>query len=93
MSFSPIYRSSICSPCWRTIRRRQIWFAMRFTGEDSEVDLEHHEEVEFDAWRWADIDEAMGLVVPFKREAYAQVIATSRSPEVTGLTWCRVVEG
>lgn len=58
--------------------QRQIWFALRFTGEESEIDLEHHDVVEFDAWRWADIDEAIGLVVPFKREAYAQVIAEFR---------------
>ncbi|HEX8233717.1 MAG TPA: RNA pyrophosphohydrolase [Caulobacteraceae bacterium] len=70
------YAGSKAARGWKG--QRQIWFAMRFTGEDSEVDLEHHEEVEFDAWRWADIDEAMGLVVPFKREAYAQVIAAFR---------------
>ena len=54
--------------------QRQVWFALRFTGEDAEVDLHAHHEPEFDAWRWADIDEAMGLVVAFKREAYAKVI-------------------
>jgi putative (di)nucleoside polyphosphate hydrolase len=30
---------------------------------------------EFDAWRWAGIDELIGLIVPFKRGVYEQVLA------------------
>ena len=52
----------------------QKWFALRFTGEDTEVDLRAHHEPEFDRWRWAALSEAMDLVAPFKRDAYAQVI-------------------
>lgn len=55
--------------------QRQVWFALRFTGQDSEVNLNAHEEVEFDRWRWADLEETLNVVAPFKREAYAQVIA------------------
>ena len=55
--------------------QRQVWFALRFTGEDSEIDLEGHHEVEFDAWRWARLEEAPDLVVPFKRPAYEKVVA------------------
>ena len=55
--------------------QRQVWFAMRFTGEDSEVDLEAHDEIEFDAWRWGRLAEAPDLVVPFKRPAYEKVVA------------------
>lgn len=58
--------------------QRQVWFAFRFDGKDDEVDLEAHGEQEFDAWRWADIDEAIDLVVPFKRSAYERVIAAFR---------------
>ncbi len=57
--------------------QRQKWFAVRFNGADSEVDiagdLEH--QVEFIAWRWAPIGELAGLVVPFKRDVYAKVVA------------------
>ena len=52
----------------------QAWFAFRFEGDDAEIALDRHDEVEFDAWRWAPIDEAMDAVVPFKRDAYAQVL-------------------
>ncbi|CAN5416831.1 RNA pyrophosphohydrolase [soil metagenome] len=55
--------------------QRQVWFAYRFTGDDAEIDLNQHEEVEFDAWRWGDLSEACDLIVPFKRAAYEQVVA------------------
>jgi len=55
--------------------QRQTWFAFRFTGDEAEIDLNQHEEVEFDAWRWGDLSEACDLIVPFKRAAYEQVVA------------------
>ncbi len=54
--------------------QRQVWFAMRFTGEDAEVNLNAHHEPEFDAWRWADLAEGLDRIVPFKREAYGRVL-------------------
>ncbi len=55
--------------------QRQAWFAFRFDGDEAEIDLAAHSHPEFDAWRWASLEEALALVVPFKREAYAQVVA------------------
>jgi 8-oxo-dGTP pyrophosphatase MutT (NUDIX family)/esterase/lipase len=52
----------------------QVWFAFRFEGEDAEVNLAAHHQIEFDAWRWADLAEAPDLVAPFKREAYLKVV-------------------
>ncbi len=54
--------------------QKQAWFAYRFTGEDTEIDLTAVPPQEFADWRWADIAETADLVVPFKREAYLQVI-------------------
>jgi putative (di)nucleoside polyphosphate hydrolase len=53
----------------------QKWFAVRFTGADEEVALVRtgHDQ-EFDQWRWADIGELVGLIVPFKRGVYEQVV-------------------
>jgi putative (di)nucleoside polyphosphate hydrolase len=56
------------------IGQKQLWFAFRFEGEDSEFDLGAHEEVEFDTWRWGDFQDALDGVVPFKRDIYRQVI-------------------
>ncbi len=58
---------------WRG--QKQIWFAMRFTGDEREIDLNQHHEIEFDAWRWGPLAEAPELIAPFKRTAYEQVVA------------------
>ena len=57
----------------------QKWLALRFTGDDSEIDLAPpgHKQ-EFDQWRWAHMDELMDLIVPFKRQVYEQVLAEFR---------------
>ena len=56
--------------------QKQMWFAARFEGSESEIDLGPHEghEQEFDAWQWASLAELPALVVPFKRKVYAAVI-------------------
>src|SRR5262245_20498128 len=55
--------------------QRQKWFAARFLGSDAEVELEPPgHKAEFGSWRWAGLDELLDLVVPFKRDVYAQVI-------------------
>ncbi len=57
--------------------QKQLWFAGRFEGEESEIDLgspDHHFS-EFDAWRWVEAAELPGLVVPFKRQVYERVVA------------------
>ncbi len=62
----------------------QRWFAFRFEGEDSEVDLEADKHPEFGAWRWATLEEAMDTIVPFKRAAYEQVLAAFRGLGAAG---------
>ncbi|MEG9883801.1 MAG: RNA pyrophosphohydrolase [Hyphomicrobiales bacterium] len=63
--------------------QKQKWFLMRFTGQDHEIDLQANgHEVEFDAWRWADIDELARLVVPFKRAVYEHVVSVFK-PVIT----------
>ncbi len=56
--------------------QRQRWFALRFTGRDSDVRLDQDPHPEFDAWRWAALDELPGLAVAFKRPIY-EVLAKS----------------
>ncbi|WP_442885726.1 RNA pyrophosphohydrolase [Caulobacter sp. CCNWLW153] len=55
--------------------QKQVWFAFRFTGDEAEIDLAAHGEVEFDAWRWGALDETPELIVPFKRGVYEQMVA------------------
>ena len=77
------YKGAKIARGWRG--QKQVWFALRFTGETAEVNLTADRHVEFDAWRWADLDEAPELVIPFKRATYEQVVAAfHRFAEPTG---------
>jgi putative (di)nucleoside polyphosphate hydrolase len=50
------------------------WFAVRFLGADADINVRTAHQ-EFSDWQWADIEDVLRLIVPFKRETYAQVIA------------------
>jgi putative (di)nucleoside polyphosphate hydrolase len=54
--------------------QRQKWFALRFTGKESDIDLTAHDP-EFSSYRWVSLEELPDLIVPFKRETYQVVIA------------------
>ena len=56
--------------------QRQKWFALRFTGNESEIDPlkpRNGQPAEFDGWRWERLDRVADLVVPFRREVYRSV--------------------
>jgi putative (di)nucleoside polyphosphate hydrolase len=57
--------------------QKQKWFALRFTGNDSEINItpaDPNHQVEFVAWRWAPASELLDLIIPFKREVYREVL-------------------
>lgn len=54
--------------------QRQKWFAMRFLGEDKDIDIHAHTSPEFTAWRWAAPEDLLDLIVPFKRDVYKEVL-------------------
>jgi putative (di)nucleoside polyphosphate hydrolase len=60
------------------VGQTQKWFALRFTGADSEIDIAQPaggaHEPEFDDWRWEKPSLLPGLIVPFKREVYEAVV-------------------
>ena len=75
---------------WRGRFRGQTqkWFLARFTGTDDDIDLET-EHPEFLAWRWAELDDLPGLIVPFKRQLYRDLVAEFRPAiERLGLGGC-----
>ena len=58
--------------------QKQRWYAFRFEGDDSEISITPTDpglEQEFDAWAWKPMHELPGLIVPFKRKVYEDVIA------------------
>ena len=59
----------------------QKWFALRLTGQDGEIDIEHPpggHKPEFVEWRWEPLDNLPDLVVPFKRAVYERVVREFR---------------
>ena len=74
--FPPI----VAGRAWRGRYRGQTqkWFAFRFDGAESEIDVEHpgggSHRPEFSAWRWVRMDELSGLIIPFKRPVYEKVV-------------------
>ncbi|HTT80736.1 MAG TPA: RNA pyrophosphohydrolase [Stellaceae bacterium] len=54
--------------------QRQKWFAMRFLGEDRDINLAADSHPEFDAWQWVAPARLPELAVPFKRRLYLDVL-------------------
>ncbi len=55
----------------------QKWYAVRFTGKDSEIDIVHPaggHDPEFIEWRWEPIANLPKLIIPFKRLVYQRVV-------------------
>lgn len=57
--------------------QKQKWFAMRFTGENTDINLQT-EAPEFSAWQWIPLQQLPDIIVPFKRELYQQLIEEFR---------------
>lgn len=58
--------------------QRQRWFALNFTGKDSDINLET-EEPEFLEWKWVQPSKVIDLAVPFKRDIYTEVFKSFSS--------------
>jgi putative (di)nucleoside polyphosphate hydrolase len=53
--------------------QRQKWFAMRFLGDDTDIDIDT-DHPEFDAWKWARLDSLPAMIVPFKQALYVELV-------------------
>lgn len=73
--------SFVAGRAWRGRYRGQIqrWFALRLTGPESEIDIHRpgggRHRPEFNAWRWERMSALPGLIIPFKKPVYDQVVA------------------
>jgi putative (di)nucleoside polyphosphate hydrolase len=74
----------VAGRAWRGRYRGQTqkWFAFRFEGDDSEIDIRNpasgQHKPEFDEWRWEDMHRLPDLIIPFKRQVYEDVVAAFR---------------
>ena len=57
----------------------QKWIALRFTGNENEINVlspgNGAHKPEFIDWRWEQLENLPGMIVPFKRGVYDQVVA------------------
>jgi putative (di)nucleoside polyphosphate hydrolase len=68
----------VARKAWRGKYRgqRQKWFALRFDGDDAEINIDAPDghKAEFDAWRWERMERLPALIIPFKRPVYERVV-------------------
>lgn len=71
--------SEIAARKWKGRYRGQTqrWFAMRFTGNEADIDIDA-EHPEFAEWRWIEASEMVRLIVPFKQAVYRCVVEEFR---------------
>jgi putative (di)nucleoside polyphosphate hydrolase len=64
----------IASKLWggRYKGQMQKWFVIEFTGSDSDINIAT-EIPEFMTWKWANPNELLDMIVPFKRELYEAI--------------------
>ena len=53
--------------------QKQKWFVVRFTGEESEINLKT-EHPEFIEWKWVEMDEIPKIIVDFKKDVYEKLL-------------------
>jgi putative (di)nucleoside polyphosphate hydrolase len=54
--------------------QKQIWYLLRLTGHDWDLNLRATNHPEFDAWRWNDYWVPLDVVVEFKRDVYQMAL-------------------
>ena len=54
--------------------QEQVWFLLRFTGSDSDINLEAHDPPEFCEFQWVEPAQLESLIVPFKKRVYRKVV-------------------
>jgi putative (di)nucleoside polyphosphate hydrolase len=79
----------VAGRAWRGRYRGQIqrWFAFRFEGDESEIDIRRpaggQHKPEFDEWRWEAMHRLPDLIIPFKRPVYEKVVTAFRHLDST----------
>jgi putative (di)nucleoside polyphosphate hydrolase len=71
--------NDIAQEAWkgRYAGQTQKWFALRFTGDESEINIlapAGGHKAEFDAWKWVPMADLPAMIIPFKRPVYERVV-------------------
>ncbi|NNC47411.1 MAG: RNA pyrophosphohydrolase [Sphingomonas sp.] len=57
----------------RWVGQRQHWFLMRFTGDDTHINIKTRDP-EFSQWKWIESEHLPDIIVPFKRDMYRAIL-------------------
>jgi putative (di)nucleoside polyphosphate hydrolase len=57
------------------IGQKQVWFLLRFLGDDSAFSLDQCQEPEFCTYKWVDFWYPADNVITFKRAVYRKALA------------------
>lgn len=73
----------VAKAAWKGRYRGQTqkWFAFRFDGDDSEINIlapPGGHKPEFEEWRWVAMTDVPTLIIPFKRAVYEEVVSLFR---------------
>lgn len=55
--------------------QQQKWFVLRLDGPDSLINITADDHPEFSEWKWIPMRELPEVIVPFKRDLYAALVA------------------
>ena len=53
--------------------QNQKWFAMKYLGEDNEIQPQSVKKPEFDDWKWVDIEDLPRVAIKFKQDIYRSI--------------------
>lgn len=69
------FPNELAAKLWRGKFRgqRQKWFAMQFTGPDSEINIVTSKP-EFSEWKWVDPSDVPNMIVDFKKQLYRAIL-------------------
>jgi len=67
------------------IGQKQVWYLLRFVGDETQFRLDCGDEPEFERWRWVDFWYPAAHVIDFKREVYTQAL-TQFEPYVSAVS-------
>ncbi|MDN5247762.1 MAG: RNA pyrophosphohydrolase [Wolbachia endosymbiont of Tyrophagus putrescentiae] len=54
--------------------QKQIWFLMKFLGDDQDININYSDHPEFKEWCWQSVNNIIANAIPFKKAVYEAVI-------------------
>ena len=55
--------------------QKQVWFLLKFVGEDTDIFLRNTTKPEFDDWKWVSYWTPLEKVVDFKKDVYKKALS------------------